>query len=530
MWVRVPTTSRDLLQKEPSPLLRSSLSPPGPQCLTGWKVKSVLLDQLTMMKTLPGYCILCSSALVCSISGTVIPLAPLPGGNSLQNRSRRFEDASSNVPGPGTYNIIQPLGRKLYPPTIPDKGIKCVRMLFHSAPSIPSPSQAFGYEENEQGELCRQKPPRTDQSLGPAYYNPTQVAPLYKGIHFGKMTGKRTEMKVVEGPGPGHYNPEDDHSVCYENVNLKQELKGQSELQIPRYHELLILQENKKGVPGPGQYDIKGQFEKLNGVSVCSPAFMSQIPRFCSVKDVAPPVGSYDDPRCALESLKKLSGVKKSPFNLTAARFLPQNRKNITPGPGTYNVFDYGLASESLQKAHLEGRRKSGFGSTVKRTAIFIHRTLEPGPAHYMVEKKREEFYKQQPTAVFKSVSERLPARFPATDTPSPSSYNVQEAYERMYGHGGHGEPRTKEAQQRHSCFLSTAPRSSCFLHDPHVPGPGHYSPYIKSNTHFALIGSNEDRFKQPKNTTPGPGAYVLSPTFSDTLLKRSFNVTLQSL
>ncbi|XP_046697183.1 sperm-tail PG-rich repeat-containing protein 2 isoform X1 [Silurus meridionalis] len=456
--------------------------------------------------------------------------APLPGGNSLQNRSRRFEDASSNVPGPGTYNIIQPLGRKLYPPTIPDKGIKCVRMLFHSAPSIPSPSQAFGYEENEQGELCRQKPPRTDQSLGPAYYNPTQVAPLYKGIHFGKMTGKRTEMKVVEGPGPGHYNPEDDHSVCYENVNLKQELKGQSELQIPRYHELLILQENKKGVPGPGQYDIKGQFEKLNGVSVCSPAFMSQIPRFCSVKDVAPPVGSYDDPRCALESLKKLSGVKKSPFNLTAARFLPQNRKNITPGPGTYNVFDYGLASESLQKAHLEGRRKSGFGSTVKRTAIFIHRTLEPGPAHYMVEKKREEFYKQQPTAVFKSVSERLPARFPATDTPSPSSYNVQEAYERMYGHGGHGEPRTKEAQQRHSCFLSTAPRSSCFLHDPHVPGPGHYSPYIKSNTHFALIGSNEDRFKQPKNTTPGPGAYVLSPTFSDTLLKRSFNVTLQSL
>ncbi|XP_053510223.1 sperm-tail PG-rich repeat-containing protein 2 [Ictalurus furcatus] len=355
---------------------------------------------------------------------------------------------------------------------------------------------------------------------------------MYKGIHFGKMTGKRTEMKVVEGPGPGHYHPEEDHSVLYENVNLKQELKSQTELQIPRYNELLILQANKKGVPGPGQYDVKGQFEKSNGVSVSRPAFMSQTPRFCSVKDMVPPVGSYNDPRCALESLKKLSGVKKSPFNLTAARFIPENRKNTTPGPGAYNMFDYGLASESLKKAHLEGKKTGGFGSTAERTTIFFSSTAsttEPGPTHYTVEKKSEEFYKQQPTAVFKSATERLPAPLVAKDTPSPSSYNVQEAYEKMYGQGRHGEPRTKAARKRQSCFLSTASRSSSFHYDPHIPGPGLYSPDIKSSPQFALIGTNEDRFKQPKDTTPGPGAYMLSPTFSDTLLKRSFNVTLQN-
>lgn len=45
-------------------------------------------------------------------------------------------------------------------------------------------------------------------------------------------------------------------------------------------------------------------------------------------------------------------------------------------------------------------------------------------------------------------------------DTPSLSSYNVQEAYEKMHGQGQHGEPRTKAARKRQNCFLSTAPRS----------------------------------------------------------------------
>ncbi|KAK3514804.1 hypothetical protein QTP70_032325, partial [Hemibagrus guttatus] len=278
---------------------------------------------------------------------------------------------------------------------------------------------AFGYEENEQGDLYMQKPPRIDQSLGPAYYSPTQIEPKYKGVHFGQMTQKRTEMK---------------------------------------------------GVPGPGQYDIKGQFEKSSGVSVSSPAFLSQTARFCSVKDVVPPVGSYNDPRCALESLNKHNGVKRSPFNLTAARFTPEHRKNTTPGPGAYNMFDYGLANESLKKAQLEGKKVESFGSTAKRSTIFIGRTTEPGPTHYLVEEKREALYKQQPTAVFKSALERLPASLDAKDTPSPSSYNVREAYEKMFGQGGHGEPRTKAARKRQSSFLSTAPRSSSFHYDSHIP------------------------------------------------------------
>ncbi|XP_013872841.1 sperm-tail PG-rich repeat-containing protein 2 isoform X3 [Austrofundulus limnaeus] len=47
-----------------------------------------------------------------------------------------------------------------------------------------------------------------------------------------------------------------------EDVNLQKEHRGSAELILPRYHELLLQQEERKGVTGPGQYHIRGLFEK----------------------------------------------------------------------------------------------------------------------------------------------------------------------------------------------------------------------------------------------------------------------------
>ncbi|XP_016363334.1 sperm-tail PG-rich repeat-containing protein 2-like [Sinocyclocheilus anshuiensis] len=389
------------------------------------------------------------------------------GGKSLQNRCKRFDDVVSDVPGPGAYNVtndVSPAGKRQTNPEKSPKAVsKAARLLLNpDAPSIPSLGQAFGYEEDAQGVLHRHKPPTRDQTLGPAFYSPVpedlSSSQKYKGVHFGKMSGRREQAMGGDGPGPGHYDLQEDHTVLCENVNLRREQRGRSELVIPRYHELVALQEEKK----PEAYSC-----------------------------------------CALEILKKGRGVKKNPFGLTAVRFLPENRSKATPGPGAYNVFEYGLAYESLKKACLKSTRKGAFGSIAPRR-LFLPSKEEmsrPGPTQYKVEKTTEALYKKQSTAAFKSATDRLVGSLFAKDTPPPSSYNVSESFERIHGLHHYSEPRNEKARKRQSCFLSAAPRDAAFLHyDPETPGPAHYSPDVKSGSKLALIVSKEDRFKSPKD------------------------------
>nr|XP_028599654.1 sperm-tail PG-rich repeat-containing protein 2 [Podarcis muralis] len=467
------------------------------------------------------------------------------GGKSPQNKEKRFREIRADTPGPGTYCQPPSMGldtnriKKPSKISAAQKLAECIKVFRKSeAPSIPSQGQSFGYEEAADGTLLKHNPPSRDTTLGPAYYQtkgdciyPTMK---YKGVQFGNLTEKRPEFKPREGPGPADYDVIPENAVHYENVNIRKEDQRKYDLYVPRYHEVIVLQEEKKGVPGPGQYYIRSQFEKPVSATRSAP-FLSLAQRFAPVKSTAPAPGTYNETRYALESLKKATQTKNIPFGNTAVRFTQDHRLRKSPGPAFYNILNHSIATESLKKADMEKKKKGAFGSSVPRLLYLVKREAftTPGPADYQVKETTEEpRKKKKELAIFASVTERIPRV--SSEAPPPGSYDVQKSFEKSQCKSEYMAPRTATAKRKHTSFLSGSIRHGICEAKKDMPGPGAYSPEtsslrLKSPSYVAVYVSQVERFKEAKDDTPGPGTYELSPLLKDTVLKRTFNATLNN-
>ncbi|XP_046511702.1 sperm-tail PG-rich repeat-containing protein 2 [Equus quagga] len=409
---------------------------------------------------------------------------------SLAARDSAFTVPSSTekaVPGPGHYNVseAQKISRA---PTVS-------RSVY--VPSIPSCGQSYGYHIKEDGSIIKHFPPASDSTLGPAYYKPqfdfSNATLKYKGIHFGNSLG-RLELPIKSGSGPGQYDIVQKKTPHYENINIKRDQQQNYCLSLPRLYEVIILQEEKK--------------------------------RFVPIKSITPAPGTYDESRTAFESLKKIPGVKNTPFGQSAARFTQNSRIEEMPGPGFYNLNN--TIIDNLSNTCLKKQKKGAFGSSVPRTLFLVQEEdfTTPGPADYQA------FWNSQVSgisdeprnltnrcAAFLSRTERI-IKLSDMEIPAPGSYDVQKSYEMSQVQHKYMPPHSFVAKIKHASFLSTTPRGLDTMTD--GPGPATYNPVLQKSCSIPLFFKASKRFKDSKEITPGPATYEAVGSPRRPLLKPS--------
>ncbi|XP_054410182.1 sperm-tail PG-rich repeat-containing protein 2 isoform X7 [Pongo abelii] len=373
---------------------------------------------------------------------------------------------------------------------------------------------------------------------GPGHYNVSEAQCNIKGGHSLQNREKRFKKFISDNPGPASY---DQSYPRTQDIMNRKVLETREHLQskISR-SPTLTRSVDIPSIPSCGKsygYHINDDGSIIKcfppaSDSTLGPAYYKPQFRFLPMKSITPAPGTYNEPRTALKSLKKTSGLKNIPFGQSAVRFTQDIRTEEMPGPGFYNILNNTIIA-SVRNICSKKQKKSAFGSSVPRTFFWVQKEAcaTPGPADYQA------FWHSQgggisdelpnltnKYAAFLSRAERT-MKVPDMVIPAPGSYDVHKSYEMSQVKHKYMPPRSLVAKRKHASFLSATPR--CLEKMTDGPGPAAYNPVLRKSCPIPLFVKASKRFEESKEITPGPATYELSPFLRHTVLKRTFNVTL---
>ncbi len=223
------------------------------------------------------------------------------------------------------------------------------------------------------------------------------------------------------------------------------------------------------------------------------------------------------------------------------------------PGPGQYRI--NGFAEDILRKAIIDSRRKPGFNQSAPRKFSLARKDEynKPGPANYQIVEKPFRSKKDQPSSTFASTTKQREVYIEVynktnkliyfvlvffgswnsfyiyKNTPGPTAYNVSTAYENLI-HYKREPPRNRLALKRQESFNVVSKREFNLASMSEYPGPASYDIDSINKKSVQIAKQTDRRWKSSgKETKPGPADYELSPMYQDTLLRGTFNATLNN-
>ncbi|XP_072754212.1 uncharacterized protein [Anoplolepis gracilipes] len=334
------------------------------------------------------------------------------------------------------------------------------------------------------------------------------------------MKGRDDERTSVT-PGPGDYEHETKKSPVQIHNERTREAKRAAAKQ-PRFLEALYQQKLRQNFPAPNHYDLlKNKFYKYKHIRCkCDRHLTKPLPVKRTAKKIekkfmsdTPGPGKYE---IAIRQICHGS-ILNVPFGTFSARF-KKIVYPMTPGPADYHTEVGNLSFEST-------KRFKKYEKMTDYIKFYKTLTLLSSDTECTFTDEREVIDEEKCLvyhAVFKSRVDRFPKIH--DDVPDPGAYEALSAFK-----ANRDRCDFLCRQLIPSPFGSRACRFPMTLKgDFHVPGPAHYnlSGDISKNIKNGVI-CYAPRERKEDIKAPGPLHYHIHPYIASSVLKKSFNVTL---